>query len=80
MSHRCNRSVALEWDHQTALDNLMHKGGWEGEIGEEDRKKARVERYEVDRVVLTYKVNLVKALNARVVGTIQAFSGIRGTE
>ncbi|KAH7712921.1 AMMECR1 domain containing protein [Aphelenchoides avenae] len=44
-----------EWDQQTALDNLMHKGGWEGEIAEEDRKEVRVERYEVDRLVLSYK-------------------------
>lgn len=59
-------SNALEWDQQTALDNLMHKGGWEGEIAEEDRKEVRVERYEVDRLVLSYKVGIVNAFHVPV--------------
>lgn len=52
--------VAAEqgWDHRETLDQLMRKGGWQGSIDESDRLAVRVERFQSEKMTISYAVSL----------------------
>jgi AMMECR1 domain-containing protein len=44
------------WDHIETMNRLMQKGGFRGHIAESDRKGARVERFQSEKMTVTYQV------------------------
>ncbi|CAD5216474.1 unnamed protein product [Bursaphelenchus okinawaensis] len=43
------------WDHVETLNQLMKKGGWKGQITENDRLAVRVERFQSEKLTLSYQ-------------------------
>ncbi|KAI6192250.1 AMMECR1 domain-containing protein [Aphelenchoides bicaudatus] len=43
------------WDHIETMNRLMQKGGFRGHISESDRKSARVERFQSEKMTVTYQ-------------------------
>ena len=44
-----------DWDHVETLNHLMHKGGFQGSISENDRLNVCVERFQSEKIALNYQ-------------------------
>ncbi|CAD5222505.1 unnamed protein product [Bursaphelenchus xylophilus] len=43
------------WDHVETLNQLMKKGGWKGQISENDRLSVRIERFQSEKITISYQ-------------------------
>lgn len=55
---RIIKRIVLGWDHLETMNRLMQKGGFRGSISENDRMSARVERFQSEKMTISYQVSL----------------------